>query len=182
MQTTTTRDLFPGPLEPPGFLEATAKDTAPTQTRSRSKKWLVGSALAASSLLVVVPRASGSLESPASLVRAEATPTVPQLAAWKRWLEGLGEEQLDPAVLAALREASRQLIEPTGLLPGGMATPAGAYLLTWDFDEHHLELELFSDHWEWFYTNRKTGRLAGEEDLMGTDFSLLRRQLAKYSA
>ena len=44
--------------------------------------------------------------------------------------------------------------------PDASSGPNGELLYTWDKGEHHLELELFADgRAEFFYRNRKTGKL-----------------------
>ena len=181
MRIAPTRDLYPGPLVEPDFiLETTPSANRRHRTRSQSR-WVVGAVLAASSLVIPVAEASGSRQEAVAVEPAAATYAVPQIAEWKRWLQGLEKEDLDPAVLSRLRLSFKELIEPTGLIPGGMATPEGAYLLTWNFDEHHLEVELFPEHWDWFYRNRKTGRLAGDEGIVAADFREFREHLLKYA-
>jgi len=177
-----TKDLYPGPLQEPDFLEdSSSGELDPSSVRSRSTKLAIGATLVAASLYLAIPLASASQQVRVPVSVAEGTHIVPEIAEWKRWLQSLTETDLHPGILSRLQVAFLELIEPTGLLPGGMATPSGDYLLTWDFEEHHLELELFQDHWEWFYKNRKTGRLAGEEDLVTSDFGRFRRELAKYA-
>ncbi len=173
-----TRDLYSGPLKEPEFLEATPQDFS-VSAKSRGKKWVLSATLAATSLLLVIPQASASRQD-FPLVASQGADAVPEIANWRRWIAGLHNADLDPEVVRRLREAFTQVIEPTGLVPGGMATPSGAYLLTWELEQHHLELELFTNHWEWFYKNRKTGRLAGEENIIGTDFSRFRKELVKH--
>lgn len=180
---TMTSDLYQGPLDDPEFLETADRDPEPFPIRTRVR-WAVGAAaIVASSWFFAVPQAAGSTPQPLPIVQARGSDTVRGLAEWRQWLETLdADSALDPGVREKLRQSFEELVEPTGWIPaGGMSTPEGAYLLTWEFAQHHLELELFTDHWEWFYKNRETGRLAGEEDRVERNFNRFHRQLAKHA-
>jgi len=42
--------------------------------------------------------------------------------------------------------------------------PEGGFQFVWDREEHHLEIDILPDHsTEWFYRNRRTGQIAGDE-------------------
>jgi hypothetical protein len=89
------------------------------------------------------------------------------IAEWSDWLKRIASAgEIDLGVVDGLRLVFEQVIVPTGAIPGGMATAEG-FLLTWNIGEHHLEVELFPDRWEWFYyKNRSANEDASQNGLV----------------
>ncbi len=49
-------------------------------------------------------------------------------------------------------------------IPHAGPTPQGSFIMSWDRDRHHLEVELFAEgRHEWFYCDRKTDFHEGSE-------------------
>lgn len=49
----------------------------------------------------------------------------------------------------------------------------GMYSLVWDCKEHHLEIDISPNNFEWFYRNRSTEEYTGEEECDSITDSLI---------
>jgi hypothetical protein len=80
---------------------------------------------------------------------------------WLAYLEGLCEPSGDLA-----RGLWQLLCDSLGWAPVPQAGPLpdGGFQFVWDRDEHHLEIDVLPERrMEWFYRNRRTGQVAGDE-------------------
>lgn len=72
------------------------------------------------------------------------------IVAWRMWRQ--------------LRRAAKDKVR----VPNASASGEGQVLYTWNEEEHHLELEIFPDgKAEFFYRNRRTGKLWGHDLMEG---------------
>lgn len=88
---------------------------------------------------------------------------------WRKWLDSLeGDPEIHPEILKKMNQVLEHVIKPTGLVPGGMPSneegPNASYLLCWDSGEMHVELELYPEGWEWFWTQRHGREMGGNEN------------------
>jgi hypothetical protein len=83
---------------------------------------------------------------------------------WSAYLSKL-KEKPDYAALAPRIEEFWHWISKKLWAPEATPTDDG-FLLIWDRDEHHLQVELFRDEtYDWFYRNRDTDAVSYEEGL-----------------
>jgi hypothetical protein len=91
---------------------------------------------------------------------------------WIEYLRRLPDSgAIGPAVAAQAQALWRQIreVEPGLALPEAVATDAGGLYIGWDDGPHHLEIEILATgQYEWFYRNRTTGIVQGEDDRAGT--------------
>lgn len=102
-----------------------------------------------------------------SFRHAEADPAE---LAWDEYLRKLAEPS-GPLSLKRLREIERLWRALRGQVtvhlppPYATATEDGEFVMTWDRDSHHFEIEILPDgKYEWFYLDRSSGESCGEED------------------
>jgi hypothetical protein len=89
---------------------------------------------------------------------------------WVSYLESL-KEKPEYAALAPRVEEFWTWISKDLWAPEATPTDDG-FLLTWDRDEHHLQVELFRDGtYDWFYRNRDTDVVSYEEGLPYGDWT-----------
>jgi hypothetical protein len=64
-------------------------------------------------------------------------------------------------------------------VPQAGPLPEGGFQFVWDRGEHHLEVDILPDRsFEWFYRNRRTGDVAGDDSAAGALPEVVRAQLA----
>lgn len=98
---------------------------------------------------------------------------------WLRHVEEI-RSVLSDDVAQGLGVVGRDTVVALGCLPEGALTETGSYELVWDHGRHHLLAEILpSGRYDWFYRDRDTGRLDGEEGLSFTDTGRLRRRLER---
>lgn len=57
------------------------------------------------------------------------------------------------------------LIRPrvAGMLPVVMPTGDGAMQMSWTRNNRHVSVDVYEDHWDWFFRNRTTDEIDGED-------------------
>jgi hypothetical protein len=86
-----------------------------------------------------------------ALVSSIATPL-----RWRAYLDSLGKPE-GPFSSSQVRVIKDFLasLPPFTLLPSASPTDEGGFMMVWDRDKHHMELEVLEDRSvEWFYWNR----------------------------
>lgn len=171
--------MYDGPLREPSFVEREAAVGWPREaTRSRSRVPLVVASTVAIALIAV--DAWRGTSTGAVRVSGQSISSVsPVVGQWLRHVEQLGRES-NEVVAEGLRVVGRDTVVALGSPPQGALTEEGSYQLVWDHGRHHLLAEILpSGRYDWFYRDRQTGRLAGEEGLPFTDTAKLRRRLER---
>lgn len=97
---------------------------------------------------------------------------------WGAYLSQLADQSLAARVSVFWRAAEAAVGPMT--LPAPMAIPSGegGAHLAWDAEQHHIEVDLFSDgSFDWFYRNRLTDEIDGtrEDRASGMPEDLARR-------
>ena|SRR5271165_3181058 len=96
---------------------------------------------------------------------------------WNLYLENLSDKKIAGIVSKFWLQAV-ELCKPKELLvPSAGACEDGAYQLAWDLNEHHLDIDIDFAKLEWFYKNRKTDELDGNDDFEITDRLIERLKL-----
>jgi len=89
---------------------------------------------------------------------------------WERYLRNLAEPSgplPDYRVrqIEVLWEYLQGRVEKDLPLPHAMASEAGEFVMTWDRDPHHFEIEVLSNgRYDWFYLDRVSGERLGEDE------------------
>ena len=171
--------MYDGPLREPSFVEREAAVGSPKQaTRSRSRVPLVVASTVAIALIAV--DAWRGTSTGAVRVSGQTVGSVsPAVGQWLRHVEQISRASGD-VVAEGLRILGRDTVVALGSPPQGALTEEGSYQLVWDHGRHHLLAEILPNgRYDWFYRDRETGRLAGEEGLPFTETAKLRRRLER---
>ena len=86
-----------------------------------------------------------------ALVSSIATPL-----RWRAYLDSLGKPEgpISSSQLRVIKDFLASL-PPFTLLPSASPTDEGGFMMVWDRDKHHMEIEVLEDRTvEWFYWNR----------------------------
>ncbi len=171
--------MYDGPLREPGFMEHEAVAGGLRKgTRSRPLRSLAVASTVAMALGAVDARMSVSAGE--VRVTGQTVGSVsPAVGQWLRHVEEISRVAND-AVVTGLRVLGRETVVALGIPPQGALTEEGSYQLVWDHGRHHLLAEVFpGGHYDWFYRDRETGRLAGAEGLPFDETTKLRRRLER---
>ncbi len=113
-------------------------------------------------------------------ISGQSTASVsPAVGEWLAHVEEIGRVACD-AVAEGLGTVGRDTVVALGSPPLGALTEEGSYQFVWDHGRHHLLAEILpAGRYDWFYRDRETGRLDGEEDLPFVETAKLRRRLER---
>ena len=171
--------MYEGPLREPRFVEREAAVVSPAQaTRSRPLIPLIAAgtvAIALGALDSLPATATGTVR-----ISWQSTSSVSlAVGQWLGHVEEIGRVACE-AVAEGLRVVGRDTVVSLGSVPQGALTEEGTYQLVWDHGRHHLLAEILpTGRYDWFYRDRETGRLDGEEDLPFVETAKLRRRLGR---
>jgi hypothetical protein len=88
---------------------------------------------------------------------------------WNNYLANLSDQKI-AVIVSRFWEQAVELCKPKELLiPSAGFCEDGAYQLAWDLDEHHLDIDIDFATIDWFYRNRKTDEIDGNDDIEITD-------------
>jgi len=115
-----------------------------------------------------------SFGQPPAFAPTPAPPSIEQHARHeqhKQYLQRVSTEGNPPPITRAtarkswdLWQAIRKAAGPSLPIPSAGTGPQGVMFYSWDKGDHHLETEIFPDRdTEFFYRNRQTGELWGED-------------------
>ena len=171
--------MYDGPLREASFVDREAGVGWPQgATRSRSGVSLAVASTVAIAL-VVVDAWKGASTGDVRVAGQTVSSVSPAVGRWLRHVEEISRASED-VVAEGLRVLGRETVVALGSPPQGALTEEGSYQLVWDHGRHHLLAEVFpGGRYDWFYRDRKTGRLAGEEGLPFTETAKLRRRLER---
>jgi len=171
--------MFDGPLRDPAFLQSGVKPPSmgeATRSRNRIPGLRAAIAIATAVVATITPgTASASIWTADTVVSSLSSEEL----AWTQLIDRI-RNKLDRTQAEGLERIGEDTVVAFRCLPSGLVTPDGSYELLWDHGRHYLLAEVFpSGRYDWFYRDRETGRLDGEEDISTADTSRLRRRLER---
>ena len=119
-----------------------------------------------------------------SLVTSAAPRVAFRDSAWQsalaKWQSHLGPVRSRSEKIAeTLVALTTEVIEPLRAIPDGNLADE-YYEATWEWGSLHFDIEVYEDCYEWFFRNRETGKIAGEEDLPVVRISDVAELLREY--
>lgn len=173
--------LFKGPLERPFFLQASAPLPIGGQKTTGALKISIGPLLATGITSSVLALSGGATVSRGNVrigvsvataglnrgmgndLGATQTDEPSESAAWMGYLNDLNSVLPGP-FSRKVRKFWSDLSRISCPVPHASPTPQGSFILVWDRERHHFEVEVFpGGRFEWFYCDRLSDYYEGAE-------------------